>query len=135
MLVSVTAIFILSILFSLNRLLPTDMRNWHRGTWPLFFIGAFQKYMYVNDTHREKLCFTHFSTRIYWNRSLAASDLFHMFTQPIKFYIFHCHILKSADISTKWFIKCMENGRLLPSATFTAKFELFFVLKQDNDLL
>ena len=32
-----------------------------------------------NDTHREKLCFTQFNTRIYLNRSLAASDLLHMF--------------------------------------------------------
>ena len=31
-------------------------------------------------THRRKLCFTQFSTRIYWNRSLTASDFFHIFT-------------------------------------------------------
>ena len=45
----------------------------------------------VNDTHREKLCFTQFSTR---NGCLAASDLIQMFTQSIKFYTFHCHVLK-----------------------------------------
>ena len=33
-----------------------------------------------NDTYREKLCFTQFNTRIYLNRSLAASNLFNMFT-------------------------------------------------------
>ena len=32
------------------------------------------------------------------NRSFAASDLFHMLTQSIKFYIFHYHILKSTDV-------------------------------------
>ena len=31
----------------------------------------------------EKNCFTKFSTRIYCNRTLAVSDLFHMFTQSI----------------------------------------------------
>ena len=35
--------------------------------------------------------FTQFSTR---NGRLAASDLFHMFTQSIKFYTFHYHVLK-----------------------------------------
>ena len=59
----------------------------------------------VNDTHDEKLCFTQFSTIIYWNGSLAASDLFPVFTQSIKLYTFHCHILKSTDVSKKWLIK------------------------------
>ena len=45
----------------------------------------------INDTQREN-CFSQFSTRIYWNRSLAASDVFPMFTQSITFYIF-LHIL------------------------------------------
>ena len=42
-----------------------------------------------------KNCFVQFSTRIYLNRILAASDLFHIFTQSIKSYAFHCHILKT----------------------------------------
>ena len=29
---------------------------------------------------------------------LAPSDLFHMFTQSVKFYTFYHHILKSADV-------------------------------------
>ena len=44
---------------------------------------------HFNDTHREKLCFTQFSTRIYWNRGLAVSDLFRVFTQSVKFYAVH----------------------------------------------
>ena len=32
------------------------------------------------------------------NRSFAASDLFHMLTQSIKFYKFHYHILKRTDV-------------------------------------
>ena len=40
---------------------------------------------------RGKLCFTQFSTEI------AGSNLFHLFTQSIKFYTFHYHILKSTD--------------------------------------
>ena len=50
----------------------------------------------VNDAHRA--CFTQFSTRIYWNKRLAASDIFAMFTQSINFYTFHCHMLKITDV-------------------------------------
>ena len=32
------------------------------------------------------LCFTELSTKILWNTKLAASDIFHMFTQSIKFF-------------------------------------------------
>ena len=32
------------------------------------------------------LCFTEFSANIHWNTRLAASDVFHMFTQSIKFF-------------------------------------------------
>ena len=45
----------------------------------------------------EKQCFTQFSARIYLNRSLTASDFFHMFTWSMKLYTFYCHMLKSAD--------------------------------------
>ena len=45
--------------------------------------------------HREKF---QFSTRISQNRILASSDLFDVFTLSIKFYTFHCHILKSTDV-------------------------------------
>ena len=34
----------------------------------------------------KNLCFTEFSTKIYWNAKLAASDVFHMSTQSIKFF-------------------------------------------------
>ena len=43
---------------------------------------------WLNDTHREKLCFTQFNTRIYLNKSLAV----HFFEQSIKFYTFHYRI-------------------------------------------
>ena len=48
----------------------------------------------INDVHREKLFYST-QDRNYWNRSLAAFDLIHMFTQAIKYYTFHCHILKT----------------------------------------
>ena len=41
-----------------------------------------------------KLCFTRFSTRIYWNKSLAAPALFSVFTQSINFSILYCHKIK-----------------------------------------
>ena len=43
---------------------------------------------------------------IYWKRTLAASDLFHMFIWSIKFYAFLFHILKNANVWKRWFIKC-----------------------------
>ena len=51
----------------------------------------------IDDTHKVKLYFTQFSTRIYLNRSLTTSDLFHVFTLSIKFYTFHCYIFKISD--------------------------------------
>ena len=50
-----------------------------------------------NDTHWGNSVLPNFSTRTYWNRSLAASDIFPMFMQSINFYNFYCHIVKSTD--------------------------------------
>ena len=65
----------------------------------------------------------------YKNGWLAASDLFDMFTQSIKFYTFHYQYrcLKNVihQIDSK-------NGWLLLSARFTAKFGLVFVLTLEN---
>ena len=47
---------------------------------------------------------------------MAASDLFRMFTQPIKFYT---KVIRQIDSKNEW---------TLLSARFTAKFELVFVL-------
>ena len=57
----------------------------------------------INDTHREKMCFTQFSTK---NGCLAASDLFNMFTQSVKFYTFHYHVLR-----VQMFEKCDSSNR------------------------
>ena len=79
-----------------------------------------------NDTHRERLVFHSIQYRNGW---LAASDLFDMLTQSIKFYTFHCQYrcLKNVihQIDSK-------NGWLLLSASFTAKFGLVFVLTLEN---
>ena len=48
-------------------------------------------YENVNDTHREKTLFHSFQHK---NGCVVASDLFHVFTQSIKFYTFHHHILR-----------------------------------------
>ena len=50
-----------------------------------------RKCYFFNDTHRE-------NSIQYNNGCLAPSDLFHMFTQSIKFYKFHCYVLKSTDV-------------------------------------
>ena len=51
----------------------------------------FAKSLKINDTHRKKLCFTQFSTRMAASLGcLAASDVFfHVFSQTIKFYTFY----------------------------------------------
>ena len=80
----------------------------------------------INDTHRERLVFHSIQYRNGW---LAASDLFDMFTQSIKFYTFHyqyrClkNVIHQIDSKTGW---------LLLSASFTAKFVLVFVLTLEN---
>ena len=58
----------------------------------------------LNDTHGEKLCFIQLSTKNGW---LAASDLFHIFTQLIKFYYtFHYHVL-----GVQMFGKCDSSNK------------------------
>ena len=58
-----------------------------------------------------------------------------MFTQSVKTYTFHCHILRSTDVWKRWFIKQTQNERLLLSASFTANFELVFDLTDENAFL
>ena len=70
-----------------------------------------------------------FHSILYRNGWLAASDLFDMFTQSIKFYAFdyqyRCfkNVIHQVD---------SKNGWLLLSASFTAKFGLVFVLTLEN---
>ena len=55
----------------------------------------------LNDTHGKNLCFTEFSTKIHWNTRLAASNVFHMFKQSIKFFWFHY----CTNVWKTWFIR------------------------------
>ena len=48
----------------------------------------------------------HFYSLQYKKSFLAASDLYHMFTQSIRFYIFYYHLLK-----VQWFEKCDSSNR------------------------
>ena len=70
------------------------------------------------------LCFTE---KIHWNTRLAASDVFHMFTQSSTFnsIINRClkNVIHQVDSKNEW---------LLLSVTFTAKHELVFVLTGEN---
>ena len=83
-----------------------------------------------NDTHREKKLF--YSIQ-YKNGCLALSDLFHMFTQSIKFSTFYYPVFKE--------YRCLKNvihqtdsknEWLLLPASFTAQFGLVFVLTLEN---
>ena len=80
----------------------------------------------LNNTYMERLVFHSIQYRNGW---LAVSDLFDIFTQSIKFYIFHyqyrClkNVIHQIDSKNEW---------LLLSASFTAKFGLVFVLTLEN---
>ena len=86
---------------------------------------------YINDTHRENgvLLIQH------KNGCLAASDLFHVFTQSVKFYTFHYYVFKSTDVSKTIPQADSKNEWLLFSASFTSKFGLVFVLTRKTFFL
>ena len=73
---------------------------------------------------RKDLCFTEFSAKIHRITRLAASHVFHMFTQLIPLS-YRClkNVIHQIDSKNEW---------LLLSVTFTAKFELAFVLTFEN---
>ena len=50
---------------------------------------------YINETYTEISSFN--SVQEFIEIKAAAADLFHMFTQSIKFYTIHRHMLKSTD--------------------------------------
>ena len=77
----------------------------------------------INDIHRERLLFHSIQCRNCW---LAASDLFHMFTQSIyTSIIYRClkNVIHQID---------SKHGWLFLSASFTAKFGLVFALTLEN---
>ena len=65
------------------------------------------KNLKVNDTHKETLVFNLIQ---YGNGSLAASDLFYMFTQSIKLYTFYyqfrClkNVIHQIDSKNEWLL-------------------------------
>ena len=80
-----------------------------------------------NDTHwKKRLVFDSIQYRKDW---LAASDLFGVFTQLIKFYRFHYQYICLKNVIHQIDNK---NGWLLLSANFTAKIGLVFVLTLAN---
>ena len=83
----------------------------------------------INNTHREKLCFAQFITK-------RAARLLLTF-----FICLHYQLSSIHSINTYWEYRCLKNvihqidsknEWLLLSVTFTAKFELVFVLTLEN---
>ena len=89
----------------------------------------------VNNTLKEKLCFTWLSTRIYWNRSLAVSGFFRMFSQSIKFYIFHSHLLKSTDICKMKLTVSQKYSEIASFSKFYGKPSVSFRLNKEKCFL
>ena len=63
---------------------------------------------------------------------MAASDLFLMFTQSIKYNTFYHHVLRVQMFEKFDPLNRSKNEWLFLSASFTAKFELVFVLTLGN---
>ena len=64
------------------------------------------KDFFVNDTHSEKLCFTQLVVEEFTEIEVwLVLTFFHMLTQLIKLFTFHCHILKSTDVWKRCFVK------------------------------
>ena len=71
----------------------------------------------------------------YNNGWLAATDLFDMFTQSVKYYYtFHYHVLRVQMSENVTHQIDSKNEWLLLPASFTAKFGLAFVLTLENAL-
>ena len=92
----------------------------------IFFFSLLHEKGSFNDTHWKRLVFHSIQYRNDW---LAASDLFDMFTQSIKFYRFHYQYICLKNVIHQIDNK---NGWLLLSASFTAKIGLVFVLTLEN---
>ena len=63
---------------------------------------------------------------------MAASDLFLVFTQSVTFYTFHHHVLRVQIFEKFDSSNRSKNEWLFLSVSFTAKFELVFVLTLGN---
>ena len=82
---------------------------------------------------QEKLCLTQFSTKIYWNTSLASRDLFLMFKQSINFYILYCHIIKEYKCLKNVIYHLERNEKLLFSTFQQGLWQkLVFLLTKEN---
>ena len=105
---------------SVSNIPPTPLLFWHMKKAMLSAMTLSESTLFkenlINDTHMERLVFHSIQYRNCW---LAASDLFDIFTQSIKFYTFHYQygFLKNVihQIDSK-------NGWLLLSASFGYSF-------------
>ena len=82
-----------------------------------------------NDTHMENLRSAEFSTKIYWNTKLTASDVF-SYVYTINWVLliplsYSClkNVIRQIDSKNEW---------LHLSVTFTAKVQLGFILTFEN---
>ena len=81
----------------LKSLFPNQARN-HSNICRFVYNRNF------NHPHRENSVIQYNSLNQHKNGCLAASDLFHMFTQWIKLFSFYYYVLKSTDVWKMWFI-------------------------------
>ena len=74
-------------------------------------VKSCDNFHYLNDTHKENLCFTEFSSNIHWNTRLAASEVFNMFTQSFFFNSIIVHM--SEKYGTHSVPKSKQNNFLI----------------------
>ena len=78
--------------------------------WFYFWIWSWRKTKVFYESYKKCLMIKIKQEKLFYsiqykNGCLAASDLFHIFTQTIKFYRFYYHILRSTDAWKMGFIK------------------------------
>ena len=97
--------------------------------WSVCFSNSkfLRHFMYITILTCKNMRFTQ---KIHWNTRLAASDVFHLFTQLI-LSSFNSIIVQMSEKRVIHQIYS-KNEWLLLSATFTAKHELVFVLTFEN---
>ena len=87
-----------------------------------------------NDTHREKLRFNSNQHKNLLKQKPRFFRLFSYFNTIIKFYTFHCHILKDYRCLNQLIHQTDRKGTNAPLSKFEAKLELVSVLTQENAL-
>ena len=99
---------------------------WRSHSWSSLLMNIFDKIL--NDNHTDNLCLLSSLQEVI--EIEVASDLLHTFIQSVKFYTFHCHLLKSTYVWKRKLIKFQINRKWMvaPFSKFYIKISVSFYL-------